>query len=769
MWKAFIFRAHNCAVLGVANMRGRRRLISGFCFVLLLAQLGLVFSANFVSGNSTHYDFLIVTHEDFLDELRPLADWKTRTGMPTALVSWQEYNRYGGWGVDEAERIKYGIKLAHETYGVQYVLLVGDSDLFPVRYTMTDRETNDTADTWGYGAYFASDLYYADLYKQDGSFDNWDYNGNHVYGELHGEYFTNDYVNIDRIDMIPDVAVGRLPAMTQLQVENYVAKVINYETNTRGSFRSGTTREWFKTALFIIPYTPDDDLDVIFKGGKENIAEDYLTDARGFQIIRLYDPRLAAGAPTGTNGTPTQDLIKWWLAAGVGFVNYGGHGNRDWWSSVFNKWVVDDPTFGNPRQPIMLSVGCGTAQFAVQPPYETYVDVTGHTHLGINNGELWPITLTLPAPACLQTDIHDSFPEHMLCQSEVKGAVGYVGCVTGAQAWSKYLDEFFYQGYGEGVKLGDMWANMVTQYCDSTKTLDSQWSLGQIGRGETSIRSNGDWMMVAGYHQPMKFGLFGDPSLRVGGLTNRPPAATVASLPDLAIGEGTRYTFNLGDIGFRDPEASPLSYRWDVNGDDAWDTDWTASSTVSHTYSDDFIGEVKFQASDGIYQSEVCTRLIRVVNVAPTVSVDTGLPFGTGPRPSYRVEEGKEVRFRPIVDDPGTDTFTYSWDFGEGATPRTSTQQNPEVTFEGPEVTSFMFESVIRSYNVTVTARDDDGGVGTHRLTMEVVHVGVFDKLGGILGLMGISVAVIAGVIGTVLIRREVLRRRVGRESQRPL
>lgn len=727
-------------------------------------------------ASNGHYDLLIIAHEDFLEPLRELAEWKTRTGMPTRVESWQGYNRsYAGW--DAPERIKHGIKLMHENFGVKYVMLVGDSDMFPVRYTMTDRRANDSTpggQRFGYGAYYASDLYYADLYKQDGSFDDWDYNDNHLFGELHGEWFVNHPINMDQIDMIPDVAVGRLPAATRQEVENYVEKVIEYETNTRGETRVGSTREWFKSALFIIPYTPNDTLDTTFKAAKENIASYYLTSERGFQIIRLYDPRVC----TTTNGTPRQDLIKWWLTYGVGFVNFGGHGNRDHWEYVFSTWTVDSPTFYNTKLPIATSLGCGTAQFAVQPPYESYIDINGHSHSGINLGELWPTSLTLPQPASIQADIQDSFPEHMLCYHADKGAIAYYGCITGAQAWSKYLDEFFYQGYNETVKLGDMWINAVTKYCDTSKTID-RTTLGSIGRGETRIKANGDWFKVAGYHQPMKFLLFGDPSLRVGGLTNRPPLADIPSPDDITITEGTPYTFDSADWGFRDPEGTPLTYRWDFNGDGTWDTGWTSSPRTSHTYNDNTRCSVKVQASDGQYQSNICTRRVTVLNVAPILYVDPSgiLPGGTGPPPCYRVKEGKQVRFEPYIDDPGSDTFTYSWNFGNGATPQTSTERYPIVTFAGPEVSGFVLDSVIRTYYVTLLVRDDDGGIGTYRLTMEVVHPGFIDRIRDLLfsnmGITGITIvaisaAVMAAVMG-ILIWRMRLRGRGGREPQRPI
>jgi hypothetical protein len=122
------------------------------------------------------------------------------------------------------------------------------------------------------------------------------------------------------------------------------------------------------------------------------------------------------------------------------------------------------------------------------------------------------------------------------------------------------------------------------------------------------------------------------------------------------------------------------------------------------------------------------------------------------------------------VDDPGSDTFTFSWNFGQGATPETSNEQNPTITFAGPETASpFMFESTIKTYNITLTVRDDDYGYANYRITLEVVHSGLLDKMGGILGLTGIVIAVIAISITAAIALRYQLKKKAGREQQRPL
>jgi hypothetical protein len=472
--------------------------------MLLLVESSLALMPS-IAVTPTRYELLIIAHQDFLDPLKLLAERKMKSGVATGLVSWQDLDReYEGW--DAPERIKRGIANWHERYGVKYVLLVGDSDKFPVRYTMTDRVATDSRKISGYGAYYACDFYYADLYRQDGSFDNWDHNGNHLYGELHGEYFTASHMNIDRIDMVPDVAVGRLPASSLEEVANYVEKVASYEAAL-----SSAAVDRFKAALFIITNAPDDNLDEIALDAKESIAKDLDKKISGFSsslLVRLYDKVINATARRLSNGDPTEASIVSIIQDGVGAINVGGHGSEDSWG--VNAFTTKSAlTLRNKLLPIVFNTGCGTAQFAVQPPYEAYMDVNGAAHKGVNEGELWPESHTLPPPATLQTDTHDAFPEHMLVNNAPYGAIAYVGCVTGSQAWARYLDEFFFKGYSEGSRLGDMWKLMVTEYCSKVP------AIGPIGRGETTRKSGGEWFLVAGYHQPMKFMFFGDPSLKI--------------------------------------------------------------------------------------------------------------------------------------------------------------------------------------------------------------------------------------------------------------
>jgi hypothetical protein len=74
-------------------------------------------------------------------------------------------------------------------------LLVGDADLVPVRYMVLDRVTPHAFDY----AFYPSDVYYADVARRDGSFDDWNArkDGFHAnyFGEVRGEKNKTDAIN----------------------------------------------------------------------------------------------------------------------------------------------------------------------------------------------------------------------------------------------------------------------------------------------------------------------------------------------------------------------------------------------------------------------------------------------------------------------------------------------------------------------------------------------------------------------------------------------
>src|SRR5262249_38773819 len=98
---------------------------------------------------------------------------------------------------DPPERIKRALYARWKDANLGYALLVGDADTFPVRFMVLDRFTPAAANF----AFYASDLYYADLARADRTFDDWNavQDGFHAryFGEVRGESNKSDLVNFD--------------------------------------------------------------------------------------------------------------------------------------------------------------------------------------------------------------------------------------------------------------------------------------------------------------------------------------------------------------------------------------------------------------------------------------------------------------------------------------------------------------------------------------------------------------------------------------------
>ena len=193
---------------------------------------------------TSEYDLVIIAPPEFTSDLQPLVEHKNSHGVRTILKTTKEiYNEYSG--VDKPEKIKYFIKDALETWGVKYVLLVGGLKSLiwanprdnvnygdkhwrvPVRYS------NLNAGEPGY----LCDLYLADIYKEGGEFDNWDSNGNGIFAEWKGW-------KKDKLDLYPDVCLGRLACRNKREVRNVVDKIIHYENGAADP-------SWFKKMIVV--------------------------------------------------------------------------------------------------------------------------------------------------------------------------------------------------------------------------------------------------------------------------------------------------------------------------------------------------------------------------------------------------------------------------------------------------------------------------------------------------------------------------------------
>jgi hypothetical protein len=136
------------------------------------------------------------------------------------------------------------------------------------------------------------------------------------------------------------------------------------------------------------------------------------------------------------------------------------------------------------------------------------VDVDGGKHRGTDRGEKFDAPP--PPPANYQTGKYNvtGLGEQMLKRGE-NGAVAYIGCNTGSQPCALSLVEGFVDaaasaeaGSEEAPRLGDCWNAAVTRYYERERL--------------ATLEPDEGWYPPSIFFQPMKFMVFGDPSLRVG-------------------------------------------------------------------------------------------------------------------------------------------------------------------------------------------------------------------------------------------------------------
>jgi hypothetical protein len=424
------------------------------------------------------YSLLIITPQIFKNELRPLVGHKNSHGMSTKLVTLQEvYHQMYWYGRDDAEKIKYFIKTAMEEWGIRYVLLVGGrSSQFlptwycPVRYV-------SMVDDWDVG--FLSDLYFADIYDAEGNFSSWDSDNDGLYGE----WYPGEEAQDVGMDLIPDVAVGRLPCRNEREVRIMVHKIITYETTT---FR----QPWFSTMLVAAGDTYPQTSNANWSGYEgEYYGDRAIENMTGFAATRLYT--------SDQTFSDKKDVIKA-FHAGWGFVYLVGHGSpKQWGNNAPNgSSFIQGPNsndmwrFRNKdRLPVCVVSGCHNSQF----------DVCLRRLL--NYSTRWK-----------QEYVPECWSERII-REPTGGSISCIGCTalgytkedkTSFKGGINELETAFFHAYGQDdvTVLGDTWAAAVSWYA---QTYPVEWH---------SSSGSDSWIDAK---IVQAWALFGDPSLQIGG------------------------------------------------------------------------------------------------------------------------------------------------------------------------------------------------------------------------------------------------------------
>lgn len=265
----------------------------------------------------TGFEYVIVTSNQFKSTFQQLANWKSRKGIRSKVLTLNDVLSYEGFTIKE--KIKNALA---DINGLSYVLLGGDTLNIPT--CMSYIGYHEDADS-----ITPADIYYSCMEDMD-----WDSNGNGLNGELN-----------DNICLIPTLNVSRAPVSTIQDAQVFVDRIINYESMP-------DTTNWKDNILMAgktLGYT--DPIDSIWRPW----YEDGLSDSQLWGQI-IYDQYIAPSDPTlpSWNGDLTRfydtytdisedgnyDLTKEnfqiELAKGYSFVNTITHGSK-------TSWHMEDP------------------------------------------------------------------------------------------------------------------------------------------------------------------------------------------------------------------------------------------------------------------------------------------------------------------------------------------------------------------------------------------------------------------------------------------
>ncbi len=422
---------------------------------------------------------VIIVPRSFYAAIKPFVTHR-RSSLPVEVAILEKVLAETS-GVDDPEKLKRFLYAAWQKRNARYVLLVGDAAVLPVRYVVLDRITPAAFDT----AFYPSDLYYADVARSDGSFDDWNgrkdgYHGRY-YGEVHGEKNKHDVINFDQIHYVPSLAVGRWPVSTPEEVGRLIEKTIAFEKQIAAGGASGPR-------LGLVNHEG-------WVDARDQLDRMVALMPKNWTIERRY----YADAHRPSKQLPTEQAVVDLLNSGVDLVVHVGHGSDTAWQGCLS--VRDLGKIKNAGHlPVMLSAGCSTARFATLPPYEPYVDVLGVEHKGTYAGEVF--RSPPPPPTPYQKGRLSSIGlGRQFVRGGLNGAVAYYGCNTGGQPCGITLLEGFVRTWSQNPhpRLGDCWMGAVRYYYDKEKL--------------ATLKPTADWYPPSIFFQGMKYMLFGDPSL----------------------------------------------------------------------------------------------------------------------------------------------------------------------------------------------------------------------------------------------------------------
>ena len=247
--------------------------------------------------------YLIITNDAMASAFQKLADWKTKQGVPAVVRTVEWIGSHARSGADLAESVRNYIRDAYEQWGVEWVLLGGDSDIIPARMGYV---------TFYTGELIPTDMYYACL---DGT---WNADGDSLWGEAYSSASDPG----DECDLYAEVYLGRMPASTAAEASILVAKAMNYATPKD----IGSKRKFLMLGEVVFPSDYHVGDDIILDGAEiaQSVYAAHLSGDPDVTVARLFENYPAYAGSLQLTRARTIDSLN----AGTNQVLHIGHGYK---------------------------------------------------------------------------------------------------------------------------------------------------------------------------------------------------------------------------------------------------------------------------------------------------------------------------------------------------------------------------------------------------------------------------------------------------------
>ncbi len=306
-----------------------------------------------LKASTNQADYLMVAHRSLIAAVEPLAELHRERGLTVEVIDVQDVFDEFNHGVVHPESIRRFFEHVWNNWQrprPRFVLLVGDAswdyknpttdDTRYADWTYRPRETfrfvKNTSTPYSEGA----DLNSRNLVP------TWSYPT--FEGHAAGD---NWFVCLEGDDDVPEMAIGRLPAISAEEVSAVVAKTVAF-------IEDRPIGPWRRNLLFITNESKG------FQSASDRLAE--RMQAQGYVPLTVY-PR----PEEKVNEDHTRKIVED-LDNGVSTVHFIGHGGRYIWRTgppdlkknhdLFTLEHLDSLA-PNPRLPVILSLTCYSAPF----------------------------------------------------------------------------------------------------------------------------------------------------------------------------------------------------------------------------------------------------------------------------------------------------------------------------------------------------------------------------------------------------------------------